>query len=94
MHLLWKENSGINLTAAVLTDGVLLHTTFNLLNRWHVFLRAKTWPFLLPMPIFTHPDDSQMKRTFVPSGVGSQMAVADITGNRFTFRFVNLVKKR
>lgn len=31
MLLRWgKKNSAINLTAAVLTDGVLLHTTFNL----------------------------------------------------------------
>lgn len=59
------KSSAMNLAAAVLTDGVLLHATFNLLSRWHVSLRAKSWPFffffLHSMPIFTHPDGSQMK---------------------------------
>lgn len=88
MHLPWKKNSGINLTAAVLTDGVLLHATLNLLNCWHGSLRAKTWTFFFyPLPIFTHPDDSQMKMTFVPAGVGKQIPVADIMGNRFSFIF-------
>lgn len=37
-----KKNSVLNWTAAVFTDGVLLHAKLDLLNRWHVSWRAQT----------------------------------------------------
>lgn len=95
MHVRWKRTSAVNLAAAVLTDGVLFHATINLLNRWHVSCRAKSWPFIFVffytpcpyLPILMTPKWKLLVDclTFVPAGVGRQMAEAEIPGNRLGF---------